>query len=125
MTSPHPQPDPLRAALRERLTRARLDRDRAVTAALRSALAALENAEAVPVADRPLVAGSAHVAGAVGPGAAEADRRELDAAEEQAILRDEVVALRAAAEEYDAVGRADDAAEARRAADALESAAGL
>lgn len=94
---------PLRAELRARLTRARLDRDRAGAAALRAAIAALENAEAVPQV----------------PGVVEADRRELDDEEERAILAAERADLLAAAEEYDAVGQPAAAADARRAADLL------
>lgn len=94
---------PLRVELRARLTRARLDRDRAGAAALRAAIAALENAEAVPQV----------------PGVVETDRRELDDEEERAILAAERADLLAAAEEYDAVGQSAAAADARRAADLL------
>jgi uncharacterized protein len=93
----------LRADLRARLTRARLDRDQAGAAALRSAIAALENAEAVPEV----------------PGVVEADRRELSTDDERAILAGERADLLRAAEEYDAVGRPDAAADTRRAATLL------
>jgi uncharacterized protein YqeY len=110
---------PLRDELRARLTRARLDRDRAGASALRSAISALENAEAVePGAD--LAVASEHVAGAAaGIGAAEAERRKLDDAEERAILARERTELLDAATAYDDAGRPDDAADLRRAADLL------
>ena len=102
----------LRAALRAALTDARRARDTAASSALRSALAALENAEAVPVAADG--SGSSHVAGGhVGVGAAEADRRTLGSAEESAILDGELAELAAAAVTYDALGEADRAQAAR------------
>ncbi|WP_244929467.1 hypothetical protein [Nocardioides sp. W7] len=113
----------LRADLRARLTRARLDRDRAGAAALRSAIAALENAEAVPVASGaagPAEVSSEHVAGAAaGLGAAEAERRVLDDAEERAIVARERAELLDAAASYDAAGDPVAAVAARRAADLL------
>jgi hypothetical protein len=101
---------PLRAALRSRLTVAMRERDRDATAVLRSAVAAIENAEAVSVVDLPTstVSGSttsAAVAGtASGVGAAEADRRDLDAAAERALVLAEVAALVEAEQVYAAAG---------------------
>lgn len=70
------------------------ERDRAATSALRSAVAAIENAEAVPVVDCPTVATSADVAGAaLGIGAAEAERLVLDATDERRVVAAELVAL--------------------------------
>lgn len=117
-------PSPLRTELRSLLTRARLDRDRPVAAALRSALGALENAEAVPASDRPTTASSEHVAGAVPVGLGEAERRTLTAAEEAAILDQEVASLHEAAAHHERAGRTDEAAAARRAAAELERVAG-
>jgi uncharacterized protein YqeY len=101
---------PLRAALRARLTVAMRERDREATAVLRSAVAAIENAEAVPVVDLPTSTASAAttsaaVAGsALGVGAAEADRRDLDDAAERAVVRAEVGALVEAEQVYAAAG---------------------
>lgn len=113
----------LRTALRARLTTAMRERDRATVATLRSAVAALENAEAVPVDELraggaggagALGASSEHVAGAaIGVGAAEAERLVLDDDAESAIVRAEVATLHEAAEAYEAAGHADRAAEAR------------
>ena len=88
------------------------ERDREATAVLRSAVAAIENAEAVSVDDLPASTTSASttsadVAGsALGVGAAEADRRDLDAAAERAVLLSEVAALVEAERVYAAAGDA-------------------
>ena len=103
---------PLRVALRSRLTAAMRDRDRQTTAVLRSAVAAIENAEAVPVVDLPVSTTSAsttsaEVAGsALGVGASEAPRRDLDAAAERAVVLAEVAALVEAERTYAAAGDA-------------------
>ena len=112
---------PLRVALRSRLTAAMRDRDRQTTAVLRSAVAAIENAEAVPV-DQPVLptsasttsatttsatTTSAEVAGsALGVGATEAIRRDLDAAGERAVVLAEVAHLVEAEQVYAAAGDA-------------------
>ena len=81
------------------------ERDRAATSALRSAVAAIENAEAVPVVDRPTFATSADVAGAaLGVGAAEAERLVLDATDERRVVVAELVALAEAEATYAAAG---------------------
>ncbi|GAB3068190.1 hypothetical protein GCM10027053_35450 [Intrasporangium mesophilum] len=111
----------LRSALRSRLTVALRGRDRAGAATLRSAIGALENAEAVPTSGDLASTTSSHVAGAaLGLGAAEAERRVLTDADERAVVADEIEALRAAADEYTRVGAADRAAEARAAAQLLD-----
>ena len=81
----------LRTHLRRRLSTALRDQDRPGTSALRSALAALDNAEAVQPAEdfRPEV--SEHFAGGVaGLDAAEAQRRVLDAESQRAIVKAEI-----------------------------------
>lgn len=82
------------SGLRERaaadLKEAMRRRDRTAVSALRSALAAIANAEAVPVEDGPRGVGGQHVAGGVvGLGAGEAQRRELDDATVAALVRHE------------------------------------
>lgn len=114
----------LRTALRTRLTRALRERDRATASVVWSAIAAIENAEAVPVAERaPIPAGevtSEHVAAAAtGLGAAEAPRVQLTPDDEERIVRAEVDALGEAASAYEAAGQRDRAADARRGADSL------
>ena len=111
---------PVRLALRQRLTRALRERDKPTAAAIRSAIAALENAEAVPMSHGAVTATSTHVAGAaIGVGAADAERLALDEETEAAILRAEVDSLLEAAGEYDSLGRGERAVEARTAANEL------
>ena len=113
---------PVRVALRQRLSTALRERDKPVAATMRSAIAALENAEAAPAAPGVTPATSRHVAGAaIGVGAAEAERLALDDETESAILRGEVDSLLEAAREYESVGHGDRAVEARTAADALST----
>jgi hypothetical protein len=89
-------------AMRRALLDARRHGDRAAAAALRSGLATLANAEAVPVAgDLPTVA-SEHVAG-LGAGATETARRHVTDAEQVALLRAEITELETAAATYDRV----------------------
>jgi len=80
--------DDLRARLRRHLSQAMRDRDRVATAVLRDAIAALDNAEAVDPGDEVVSQVSEHVAGGVvGLGAAEAERRLLDAETQRAICK--------------------------------------
>jgi uncharacterized protein YqeY len=88
--------DPLVAALRAALPLALRARDTEATSALRTALAAVANAEAVDVPGHAssgpdAVTGSDHVAGAVlGVGAAEVERRALTPTEVRGIVEHEV-----------------------------------
>lgn len=112
---------PMRTDLRRDLTVALKARDRVAVTALRSALAAIDNAEAV--ADDRLgrgIAGHGHVAGsAVGVGAAEVERRELTEADLRAIVSEEVQDRSVAAEGYEQAGRHDRAERLRAEADVL------
>jgi hypothetical protein len=75
-------------------------------AALRTAIAAIDNAEAVPAPEARQAATSSHIAGAsAGLGAAEAARRALSDSEQRAILRDQVTGYTAEAGRYEALGR--------------------
>jgi uncharacterized protein YqeY len=111
MTSPHD----IRSRLRRALTGALKARDAAAASALRTALGAIGNAEAV--APGPVQApgtGSIHVAGAVaGLGAAEAPRRTLTEGEVAGIVRAEITEREAAAARYERGGRAAEAAQLR------------
>jgi uncharacterized protein len=111
----------MRTRLRDGLTAALKARDRVAVGALRSALAAIDNAEAVPVERPPAgVAGNEHVAGAAtGPGAAEAERRHLTAADLRSIVENEVRERSAAAQEYERNGRGDLAGRLRAEAEVL------
>ena len=114
------QADQLRDRLRTDLLAARKARSTEVVAALRTGIAALDNAEAVAPLDPGAGPNGEHVAGAVaGLGAAEAERRQLTLPEVRQVLRDEVEERRSEADRYDTLGRPDDAARLRRDADAL------
>lgn len=74
-------------------------RDKVAVSALRSAIAALDNAEAVAV-ETQTGTESEHVAGAVaGLGVAEVARRELSTTEMTAVLEREIAERREAAEQ--------------------------
>jgi uncharacterized protein YqeY len=113
----------VRARLRLALTDALRARDIIAVSALRSALSAIGNAEAVDAG--PAAApgpGSPHVAGAaVGLGATEARRRSLSTAETEQIVRAEAGERQRAAREYERAGHADQADRLRREARVLMS----
>lgn len=113
---------PLRVALRERLTAAMRARDRQTVGAMRSVLAALENAEALPVtSDETATATSEHVAGAVtGLGAGDAPRRLLSADDERAVMGREVAELRSASATLVAANQHERASELIQMAEAVE-----
>jgi uncharacterized protein YqeY len=100
---------PLHTRLRRALPVALKARDQTAVAALRSALAAIDNAHAVPAPPAPRSGGV--VAGAVsGLGAGDAPRRDLSDGDIASIVRAEVADRRAAAADYERAGRADAAA---------------
>lgn len=106
----------LRERLQAALPTAIRNRDRAAVAALRSALAAIENAAAVAPGDR-----AGFGLPAVGLGVTEVARRAQDDAEVEAIVRGEVADRRTAADEYERLGRTDRADRLRAEAHALVS----
>jgi uncharacterized protein YqeY len=102
--------------LRRALTTALKARDAVAVSALRSALAAIENAGAVDPVQAP-PPGRGPIAGAVeGLGAAEVERRPVDVG---AVVAAEVEQRRTAAREYAALGRADRAGRLQAEADVL------
>ncbi|WP_328466797.1 GatB/YqeY domain-containing protein [Actinoplanes sp. NBC_00393] len=105
----------LRSRLQAALPTAMKARDQAAVSALRSALAAIENAAAVAPQDSPLGLP------ATGLGVTEVPRREQDEAEIERIVRAEIDERLAAAAEYDRLSRADQAARLRAEAHALET----
>lgn len=114
----------MRAELRRDLTAAMKARDAVTVAALRAALAALDDAGAVPVptagGDGSPATGSAHVAGsAVGLGAAEVPRRVLSAPEVVEVVQAQADELATAATEYTRLGRHEDARRLAAQADVL------
>jgi uncharacterized protein YqeY len=116
---PMPQ-TPLRQRLREALTPAMKARDRAAVAALRSALSALENAEAIKP-DSGTEGSLAIEQLPIGAGATEADRRVLTPAEVTAIVRDEIAERETAADEYDRMGQLERAEGLRAEAAVLQA----
>ena len=109
---------PLRDRLRAALPPAMKARDEPTVAALRSALAALDNAEAVAPPPAPALPGV--IAGAVaGLGAGEAARLELTEDRVAEIVGAEVADRRAAAADYARAGRDERAARLTAEADAL------
>jgi uncharacterized protein YqeY len=110
----------LRERLQAALPTAIRNRDAAAVAALRSALAAIENAAAV--APRDGADGRTEFGlPAVGLGVTEVARRPQDDAEVVRIVRAEVADRHAAAEEYERLGRTDRAERLRAEAQALVS----
>ncbi|WP_191281183.1 GatB/YqeY domain-containing protein [Nocardioides flavus (ex Wang et al. 2016)] len=116
---------PLRTRLRAALLDARRARDAETVSTLRTAIAALENAEAVPAGPGRVDGGGggdgdgeAPEDAVLGVGATEAARHELDDAEERAVLDAEIAALGEAARAY-ACSAPERAVVARRAAGLL------
>jgi uncharacterized protein len=99
----------LSSRMRQALPEAMRARDRAAVSALRSALAALENAEAVPL-DGPGPASLALEQTPVGAGATEVARRELTEAAAADLVRAEAEERLAAAARLTAPAHADRAA---------------
>ena len=118
MSGPPDAASALHARLRRALPPALKARDQVAVAALRSALAAVDNARAVEAPPAPRSGGV--VAGAVtGLGAGDAPRRELSEGDIAAIVRAEVADRRAAAADYERAGQVDAAARLTAEADVL------
>jgi uncharacterized protein YqeY len=102
----------LRDQLKASLQSAIKSRDRIAIAALRSALSAIDNAEAVegPRDYRPVL----------GVGAGEAQRRVLTVDAVREVLRTEIAERARAADEYERLGRPDEASRLRAEAAVLE-----
>ena len=104
----------LRTHMRRRLSGALRDQDRPAVSALRSALAALDNAEAVQPAEGFRPEASEYIAGGVaGLGAAEVARRVLDAESQGRIVKAEIEARLTAVATYEQHGQNARAAELR------------
>ena len=110
----------LRSALRADLVAAMKARRPEVVSALRTAIAALDNAEAVAVPDTPAESVSEHVAGvSIGVGSTETERRALSVEEVRTLLRSQIEERVTEAERYESLGRSDAAQRLRIEADAL------
>lgn len=114
-------PDQLRGRLRAGLTAAIKARDKDAVAALRTALAAIDNAEAVPTVSGPAATSESIAGAAVGLRSTEVARRELTPDDLQVVLRAQIDERNAEAATYDGLGRADAAERLRREAAVLET----
>ncbi|WP_078326605.1 GatB/YqeY domain-containing protein [Mycobacteroides salmoniphilum] len=112
MTSTH-DAHVLRATMRTDLTAAMKARNGPAVSALRTAIAAIDNAESVDhTAQKTL--DNTHIAGATrGLGSAEVARRVLSPADVRAILRAQIDDRATEAERYDTLGQAQAAARLR------------
>lgn len=112
---------PVRDRLHAALTAAMRDRDRVATTAYRTALAALDNAEAVDPQPYSASEVSGPIAGSVGGlYATEAARRALTPAEQRAVLSAEIAERRHAADDFAGAGRPADALRLWAEADLLQ-----
>jgi hypothetical protein len=107
----------LRAALATELTSAMRRRDRTTLRVLRSAAAAIANAEAVPLDEAP--AAGALESAPRGAGATDVARRELDEAAVRAVVTAEITELEAAARRFEELGDPARASLLHRDADVL------
>jgi uncharacterized protein YqeY len=116
-------PNGLEAGLRRALTEARKARDATAVSALRSAIAAIDNAGAVTAPKHsPTVEAGNRITGTVGGrGSGEAARRELSPGEVRALLEAEVEERGAAARTYENHGRGDQATKLREEAEIIAS----
>ena len=105
----------IREALRSALKDALRARDRTAMSALRSALAAIDNAEAVPITAQ---ASAIELAGKLG--SAEVPRNVLSESDIRMIVQCEVADRRAAAQQYTAAGRLDLSEKMARESDILD-----
>jgi uncharacterized protein YqeY len=85
------------------------DRDRVATAALRSALAAIDNAEAVDLSAAPRAQPGRIVGGVAGLGAGEVARRAITDDDVRAIVADAIAEREVAAAQYETLRRQGDA----------------
>ena len=112
--------DDLRTPLRRQLSAAVREHHRPAVSALRSALAALDKAEAVRPGEDFQPEVSQHIAGGVaGVGAADVERRVLDVESQRALVRAEIESSLTAAMTYQQHGQRTRAAELRMGADVL------
>jgi uncharacterized protein len=116
-----PDPAALRQRLRESLKVALRARDNIAAAAIRSAMSAVDNAEAVDVSRAPAPTGGVGGNVRLGVGSGEATRRELSTEDVIEIVRIEIRDRAAAAAEYERLGREEMARRLDAEAKALES----
>jgi len=111
---------PIRDRLRVALRAAMISRDTLAVDAIRTALAAIDNAEAVEIADTTAFSVSRIAGSVVGVGAAEVPRRSLTETEMAELVEREAADRRCAAEGYEQEGYPRRAAELRDSAAVLD-----
>lgn len=109
----------MRVALREAMKA----RDKAAVSALRTTLAAIDDAEAVDAGSVDVsVAAHSDIAGsAAGVGATEVQRSELTSAQVSDVIRAAVAERQVAADSYEQAGRSDAAQRLRREVEVLQA----
>jgi uncharacterized protein YqeY len=112
-------PSSLRSAMQKALTAAMKERDRVAVNAIRSALAAIANAEAVEDSLAPPAEPGIIIGGVRGLGRGEVPRRALTDDDARDIVRKVIAERRAAAAQYDELERHDDASRLRAEIDVL------
>jgi uncharacterized protein len=116
-----PNIDSFRRRLRKSLKAALSARDTIATAAIRSAMSAIDNAEAVDLSHAPPPKGGIVGDVRLGVGAGEAARRQLSGQDVLELVGAEVSDRRLAAAEYERLDRTDEASRLRAEANALVS----
>jgi uncharacterized protein YqeY len=111
----------LRSRLQASLVGAIKARDQVAVSALRSALAAIDNATAVDLPETAPNLGATIAGARSGIGAGDVPRRELSAAEVARIVRGEIAEREATAGEQEGLGQEDFAAQLRAEAHVLEA----
>jgi membrane protein DedA with SNARE-associated domain/uncharacterized protein YqeY len=119
--TPLPDPRQLRQRLRESLKLAMSAHDSAAVAAIRSAMSAVDNAEAVDRGHEPAATDGIPGHVLLGVGAGEVARRELSTQDVLAIIQAEVSERAAAAAGYERIGRTEHASTLKAEAKALQS----
>jgi uncharacterized protein len=114
-------PGDLRQRLRDGLRDAIKERDPVAATALRSALSAIANAESVVAPHGDETAPAPIAKARLGVGSAEVNRRELSPEEQDAILAAEIRERVDGAEEYQRLGRQDQAVRLRSEAAVLRA----
>jgi hypothetical protein len=108
--------------LRAALTAAMKARDPVAMRALRSALGALDNAQAVELSHAPTSQPGVIAGGVAGLGTGDVARKQLSFEEQLAVLHAEIAERRALADRYDGLGQLEEASRLRAEAAVLESA---
>jgi uncharacterized protein YqeY len=111
---------PLRSAMQTALSAAMKNQDRVAVNAIRSALAAITNAEAVDESHAPAAEPGTIAGGVSGLGRGEVPRRTITEHDARQIVKKVVAERQEAATQYDELNRHDDASRLRQEIAVLE-----